>query len=33
MRCGCGLLEVLDAVWMWSVGSTRYGVDVVSWKY
>ena len=29
MRCGCGRLEVLDTVWMWSVGGTRCNADVV----
>ena len=29
MWFGCGRLEVLDAVWMWSVGGTRSNVDVV----
>ena len=33
MPCGFGRLEVLEAVWMWSVGGNRCGADVVSWSY
>ena len=33
MQCGCGRLKVLDAVWMWLVGGTSSGVDVVGWRY
>ena len=29
MRCGCGRLEVQYAVWMWSVGVTKCGVNFV----
>ena len=32
MRCEYGMLEVLEAVWMWSVGGTRFRVDVVGWR-
>ena len=32
MRCLCNRLEVIDAVWMWSVGGTSSGVDVVGWR-
>ena len=33
MQCRYGPLEILNAVWMWSVGGIRNGVDVVSWRY
>ena len=33
MRCECCGLEVLDAVWMWSVGVNRNGVDVIDLSY
>ena len=33
MRCECCWLEVLEAVWMSSIGGTRSSVDVVGWKY
>ena len=33
MRCGCGQLEVLDAMRMWSVEGTRCSVDVVGWVF
>ena len=33
MLCGCGRLEVLEAMWMLSVEGTRGGVGVVGWRY
>ena len=33
MRCGCGRLEVLEAVLVWLFGGTRFSVDVVGWRY
>ena len=33
MRYECCWLEVLDAVWMRSVGVNRNGVDVIGLKY
>ena len=33
MRCEYGRLEVLEAVWMWLFGGTRFNVDVVGWRY
>ena len=32
MRCECGRLEVLEAVWMWLDGGTRCRVDMVGWR-
>ena len=33
MRYGCSRLEVIEAVWMWSVGVVRCSVDVVDVRY
>ena len=33
MRYGCGRLEVIEAVCMWSDGGTRCGVNMVGWRY
>ena len=32
MCCGSGRLEVLEAEFMWLIGSTKCGVDVVGWR-
>ena len=32
-QCGYGRLDVLEAMWMWSVGFTRTDVCVVGWMY
>ena len=33
MRCGCGWLEVLETVWIWLVGGSKCGVNVVGEMY
>ena len=33
MYRGCGWMELLDEVWMWSVGGTRNSVYVIDWRY